>query len=105
MEQKLTLARIIGPVRNVSSPLALEWRFIARRKKKFGIDRHNSRIFRLAYNPRTREFEAKGTRYISKRNKFQPVEVSAGMIEYLRTRLDKKAIARCVAASLAAPRR
>lgn len=103
MDRNLILSRILGPIRDFGTPSSLEWQFISKRKKEFGIDRRQARRFTLRYDPRTRQFSATCTRYISKRNKRQSVKVSVGMVAYLRTKLSDKAIARIMAASITEP--
>ncbi|RBO90483.1 hypothetical protein DFR47_11344 [Pseudochrobactrum asaccharolyticum] len=103
MDRNLILSRIVGPIREFGRPSTLEWRFMSKRKKKFGIDSRCARSFTLRYDPHTRKFSATCHRYISKRIRPQKVKVSASMTEHLRSKLSGKTIARIMAASIINP--
>lgn len=100
MDRSKTLQRIVGPLPLHGNPRGLEWWFVSRRRTKNGLETQQARRITVRYDPKTRQFTATSTRYISKRDKRHEVKVSRQLTDYLRSRLSAKAIARCTVASL-----
>lgn len=78
----------------------LVWHFYATRDVRRAGGLVTSRKFALIFSPSKRSFFVSATRRVSKRRKRQPVFLSRGMVDYLRSRLPPEALAECARAAM-----
>lgn len=78
----------------------LVWYFYASRNVRHGGGPVTTRKFTLIFHITNRSFSGSAVRRVSKRKKRQPVFLSRGMVDYLRSRLPPEALADCARAAM-----